>query len=562
MSWFAAWAQHRIDKSHVDGLALDLADPDAPALLAGGVRHPLTGDPDEAAVYGLVRVLARARRIAAHFPLADTVHAAPLADWGWATSLRAELRIGDRTAVAPVATDGVLALPTEAFEARLAAWQLACAQALTEADPDPAAFAFDPPGRDGADDPSWPAFAAALDLGPDAVRERVRASLAWSAVRYERAAAKFREVYGLRLPAGLGDFAALTDALGALPLPAPQAWSAQPPGWARGAGWLSAALRMTPAGLGDWLEDGGLQRLPALDADGAPLDPRLDWRFRRDAPPFVTFASGDSDGSHWGFWYDSPQHEPRIAHNWARDSAETDLEDQDELVALLEATVAERLEILVEERDSSTDGDYVYALDAQRAVRVVALHLEALRAAVGARPLDLCPWPRVPGPVGSPTLAEPPGHHVRPADLAGARAALAEGDAGPALFLGLRLHWEDDDDTRDAAGALLGEAWRALGWDALAEILALHVRHRDLPNVGVLQEPPWPPPRPTDAELGAAPPALQVAWDFVQAAAPDEDSASAQARARRLGLDWDDPVARAVAVHTADEAAVARLLGG
>ncbi len=49
--------------------------------------------------------------------------------------------------------------------------------------------------------------------------------------------------------------------------------------------------------------------LRADAADLAPrdgLDERLHCRFRRDQPQFVTVLGGNSDGLHFGLWYDLP----------------------------------------------------------------------------------------------------------------------------------------------------------------------------------------------------------------------------------------------------------------
>ena len=67
------------------------------------------------------------------------------------------------------------------------------------------------------------------------------------------------------------------------------------------------------------------------------------------------------------------------------------------------------------------------------------------------------------------------------------------------------------------------------------------------------------------AQLRAAPCALQVAWDAVsEGDAGGELSTSAfveaAARAERLGLDWDDPVQRAIAERATDEDRVRSLL--
>ena len=75
----------------------------------------------------------------------------------------------------------------------------------------------------------------------------------------------------------------------------------------------------------------------------------------------------------------------------------------------------------------------------------------------------------------------------------------------------------------------------------------------------------WPLAVPTPAQIHAAPPPLQGAWDAV-AEGPDDmdvpELLEAHARAGRLGLDWDSPVGRAVAERATDEARVAGLLAG
>lgn len=76
----------------------------------------------------------------------------------------------------------------------------------------------------------------------------------------------------------------------------------------------------------------------------------------------------------------------------------------------------------------------------------------------------------------------------------------------------------------------------------------------------------WPSTAPTPAQLQAAPDALQVAWDHTHTASPSCGSLSipelivAWARGRRLGLDWSDPVSRAIAERPADEALLSRVL--
>lgn len=72
----------------------------------------------------------------------------------------------------------------------------------------------------------------------------------------------------------------------------------------------------------------------------------------------------------------------------------------------------------------------------------------------------------------------------------------------------------------------------------------------------------WPPAAPTGARLAAAPPAVQVAWDWV--ASQPEGSAvprsEARARARSLGLDWHEDTHRALVAYAPEVEPVAAFL--
>lgn len=49
----------------------------------------------------------------------------------------------------------------------------------------------------------------------------------------------------------------------------------------------------------------------------------LHWRFYMDPPEFFTVISGDTDGLHWGYWFDDPgKLEPVVASWYARDAFE------------------------------------------------------------------------------------------------------------------------------------------------------------------------------------------------------------------------------------------------
>jgi hypothetical protein len=64
--------------------------------------------------------------------------------------------------------------------------------------------------------------------------------------------------------------------------------------------------------------------------------------------------------------------------------------------------------------------------------------------------------------------------------------ARAEMPPAFALAVGGELHWLDQDEYRTASRELLVGAYRALGRDALAAIIEVHIAHRDLRSVGVL----------------------------------------------------------------------------
>jgi hypothetical protein len=369
-------------------------------------------------------------------------------------------------------------------------------------------------------DEGWDPLAAELGLEPAALDARI-APIAEAALRdFEAVRARYADIYRLKLPSWMGRLAALVRALGELPKnPEPYFWEPEA-GWARGNAWLDAALGMRSSGILDWFAPGGLGRKTkdaaamhdeVPEGGEGPLDPRLDMRYRRDAPQFVTFLGGDSDGLHWGMWYDSPDHFPVTVHNYARDSAETWLDDQADAMELLRFKV--RKEILAAKREVATyrtDDTELrpYALGRWRALRVIDAHLGALDRWSSARPAavePLCPWPRTRGaPTGSPPLALRPDAGTVPGCIPGlsrlemtpsvklrkawiedARRALADGQAAFAHALGLYLHWLDAEDLREEAGALLIDAYEALGFRPFADIARVHLLHRDLPSVGV-----------------------------------------------------------------------------
>ena len=90
---------------------------------------------------------------------------------------------------------------------------------------------------------------------------------------------------------------------------------------------------------------------------------------------------------------------------------------------------------------------------------------------------------------------------------------------------------------------------------------------------GLVSAERWPLTWPSADQIRAARPGIQVAWDWLSAAAgpgraaptadlPVVDLIEARMRAHRFGFDWADPVQRAVAERASDEERVMDLLAG
>jgi hypothetical protein len=319
-------------------------------------------------------------------------------------------------------------------------------------------------------DPNDPELIERLTT-PDTIARR-RKALKRCRERFDAVARRFAEVYGLRLPRSLIAWAALVQSAGPFELRGLERLG-------RGGG-----------GILVWFEDGGLERATKDD-----LDPRLDCRFRCDPPEFVTIAWGDSDGLHYGLWFDDPAELPTtIVLNYARDSAETWDSGHRNMLDLLREQLVESGERSDEPR---TLGEAMLASAIEWFSREAESELSAdppSRWAGVMRP----PVVGSLGPALEPEHGDPRSHEeqrryeayrarapeVR-AWIEQAREELAAGRPAYALVLGRELHWFDQDEWRAEGLELLVAAYRALGRDALAEIAVVHHRHRDLPSVGV-----------------------------------------------------------------------------
>jgi hypothetical protein len=282
---------------------------------------------------------------------------------------------------------------------------------------------------------------------------------------------RFRRVWGLRLPRHVAVFAAL----------------------AASDGDALDEIGLRPWGVTDFFGDGGLD-LRGVDG----LDERLHVRFRCDPAEFVTVMSGDTDGLHFGLWFDDPAELPAvIAHNYARDSAETEASAAPSLLGVVREWVDGFLDDYGDEpEEAERVAPLIEALDWFAAADEAALRGDG-PSRLAAEPrsrLAVSLMPLVPAGSGDPRLAESGARidafgkdPARSAEwIAEARRELADGRPALALAVGSELHWADRDEHRQDGLALLVGAYRALGRDALAEIATVHAAHRDLRSVQVL----------------------------------------------------------------------------
>jgi len=306
------------------------------------------------------------------------------------------------------------------------------------------------------------------------VVERRSLALADAFARHDSVADWGRSALGVRVPRHLAVFAAFVASLDEL--------EAQ--------GLESTGIRAS--GLALAYRDGGLDR---KTRDG--LDARLDWRFRRDPPELVTVAHGDTDGLHFGLWFDDPNELPSfIASNYARDTAET------------REAGSTMLDVL-RDRLASREADELAVGPPEDALAAAIEWFETANARAIAE--DGTPrWretargaivggigPALPAGSGDPRLGASEverrarAYRSDPAlvqrSIDEARAALAEGEPAFALVLGRELFWSDQDATREAALELLTRAYESLGRHGLSEIARVHHRHRDLASVEVFE---------------------------------------------------------------------------
>jgi len=260
-------------------------------------------------------------------------------------------------------------------------------------------------------------------------------------------------------------------------------------------------IGVSPGGLLEVLD-----ALVAVDADPARLrtlgglDVRLESRYYRDPPELFTFAYGNTDGLHYGLWFDDPRGAPQgIGSHYAhaggsialdrlsplelvRDEAEQYREVMIEGTTLAEVEEPEfrdllryRADVLLDELAAWADAGGGSADDDPG----LAEDLPRLTTADGAGAIAL----------GQSLRSQPSwSGGVFGALVQAATAALEQGNPAEALCVGRDLHWSSarNPACELAARQLLVSAYRALGRESLAAIAELHQANRQLGSVAVL----------------------------------------------------------------------------
>jgi len=208
--------------------------------------------------------------------------------------------------------------------------------------------------------------------------------------------------------------------------------------------------------------------------------PLLHWRYQYDPPELFTVMTGDTDGLHWGYWFDDPGRlPPVVASFYARDAFE--LVESASLADAIGKHVERAREGIAENRKRDPDHESSYdrddrALDALDKKR--PLHrrqpdrgpIASTRGGIGivcAR-AQLAAWTL-------PATVEPA------AILAHADAEIAAGRPGTALYMGHML-W---DPHRLLALDVLARAYAALDREPLRAVAAMHRAHPKVPSLDI-----------------------------------------------------------------------------
>jgi len=207
----------------------------------------------------------------------------------------------------------------------------------------------------------------------------------------------------------------------------------------------------------------------------------LHWRYQYDPPELFTVMTGNTDGLHWGYWFDDPGRlPPVVASFYARDAFE--LVEAPSLWRAIATHLAATRRGTLENRES----DPKYAASYDRDL-----------AALDALLVTLPPIPETPKRVQTVRTGEGmgivvqadqvaawnlPKEVVREDILAFVESELAAGRPGTALLVGRKL-W---DGHKALAFEVLDRAYAGLGRETLRAVAKIHRAHPALPKLDIL----------------------------------------------------------------------------
>lgn len=184
----------------------------------------------------------------------------------------------------------------------------------------------------------------------------------------------------------------------------------------------------------------------------------LHWRYQYDPPEFFTVFSGNTDGLHWGYWFDEPGSLPPVVSAfYASDAFELWTPGStlfDAVANWIDNTKSGLVENI--EYDSENAAEYRNSLEA-------VAKLEQML------------------PVVTPAALRNPTHPTP--ELMGVVIPPNVGKAGESLLRGKQLWFDGDKQRFD----VLAQAYDELGRTALANVVRAHKRHSRLPRLDILE---------------------------------------------------------------------------
>jgi hypothetical protein len=226
----------------------------------------------------------------------------------------------------------------------------------------------------------------------------------------------------------------------------------------------------------------------------------MHWRFYMDPPEFFTIAHGDSDGLHWGYWFDAPGERAPVVCSYYNNDAYEITECGDSIVDAAEDCLTATVEGLQENlEDDPEESEYYNAEiarieDLQRGIREWRWPSPTASQRKANVPTFDGMGLIVPDALASDLL--PPEKLYRRAEsgdghvlLAEARTALANGRLGVALQVA-RAVWtfEGSKEYHSAASLLQADVYAALNRPALASVARVQAAHRGITSVDLLRE--------------------------------------------------------------------------